>query len=136
MVGAWNGIKLLWPWRKRTEAEQRGRDLMKYLLRDREGQKLLRTMRKAQKGGTMDPAFMQGPGGRELMAYLLRDEKGKDLLGGMMQGRQARRQLAHMSRARQEQLRQPERAPAAPAKKKATANGRRWRLPFFNRDAA
>ncbi|MBV9121134.1 MAG: hypothetical protein JOZ39_10535, partial [Chloroflexi bacterium] len=88
----WNAIKLLWPWRKRGEAEQRGRDLMKYLLKDREGQQLLRQMRKQQKKGELDPKFMQGPAGQQLMAYLLRDPKGKDLLGGMMQNRQARRQ--------------------------------------------
>jgi hypothetical protein len=67
------------------------------------------------------------------MAYLMRDAKGKDILSGMMQGRQARRQLAHMSQSRQAQLQQAERA--RPTAKKP-ANQRRFRLPFFNRDAA
>ena len=123
----WNSVKLLWPWRKRSEAEQRGRDLMKYLLKDREGQILMRKMRKQQKKGQLDPSFLQGEGGRELMAYLIRDSKGKALLGGMMQNRQARRQLGHLSQSRQQQLSTAPKRPV-PAKKKS--GGRRWRLPW------
>jgi len=123
----WNSVKLLWPWRKRSEAEQRGRDLMKYLLKDREGQILMRKMRKQQKKGQLDPSFLQGEGGRELMAYLIRDSKGKALLGGMMQNRQARRQLGHLSQSRQQQL---STAPKKPAPTKKKSGGRRWRLPW------
>ncbi|MBV8085383.1 MAG: hypothetical protein JO247_11270 [Chloroflexi bacterium] len=67
------------------------------------------------------------------MAYLMRDAKGKDILSGMMQGRQARRQLAHMSQSKQAQLQQSDRPRPTPKK---SVSQRRFRLPFFNRDAA
>jgi len=128
----WTFIKalgMLWPWRKKSEAEVRSREMMKYLLRDREGQKLFRTLRKQQKKGQpMDPATGEG---RQLMDYLLRDEQGRQLLTTMMPNRQGRRNARKMPVKNA--------APSAKAARKkqeaSASKQRRWRFPWSGRAA-
>lgn len=117
-------IGRLWPWRKKTPAEQQSRDLMRYLLRDKQGRQLLNTLRKQRKRGQASLDFAHGSG-RDLMEYLLRDEQGRQLLTTMMPNRQGRRNASRMPVKGQPGVRK--------AAAKDQPKKRRWSLPWAGR---